>query len=84
MFGISTWKLIVCRKPIILEIVFRWFSFFGSSQAHLEPELELFEVDDIGDDGDDEWWFVAPLSPKRQTALARVLDDLERKKKKII
>ena len=21
--------------------------------AHLEPELELFEVDDIGDDGDD-------------------------------
>ena len=22
--------------------------------AHLEPELELFEVDDIGDDGDDD------------------------------
>ena len=21
---------------------------------HLEPELELFEVDDIGDDGDDD------------------------------
>ena len=26
---------------------------FGFSLAHLEPELELFEVDDIGDDGDD-------------------------------
>ena len=24
--------------------------------AHLEPELELFEVDDIGDDGDDDLW----------------------------
>ena len=24
--------------------------------AHLEPELELFEVDDIGDDGDDYLW----------------------------
>ena len=22
--------------------------------AHLEPELELFEVDDIGNDGDDD------------------------------
>ena len=30
------------------------FPFFGSSLAHLEPELELFEVDDIGDDGDDD------------------------------
>ena len=24
--------------------------------AHLEPELELFEADDIGDDGDDDLW----------------------------
>ena len=24
--------------------------------AHLEPELGLFEVDDIGDDGDDDLW----------------------------
>ena len=42
--------------PIILEIAFRWFSFFSSSpaQAHLELELELFEVDDIGDDDDDD------------------------------
>ena len=30
------------------------FLFFGSYLAHLEPELELFEVDDIGDDGDDD------------------------------
>ena len=28
------------------------FFFFGSSLAHIEPELELF--DDIGDDGDDD------------------------------
>ena len=28
------------------------FLFLGSSLAHLEPELELFEVDDIGVDGD--------------------------------
>ena len=38
---------------------------------HLEPEPELFEVNDIGDDGDD----VAPLSSKLQTALARVVDE---------
>ena len=30
------------------------FSFFGSSLAHLEPKLQLFEVDDNGDDGDDD------------------------------
>ena len=30
------------------------FPFFGSSPAHLPPELELFEVDDFGDDGDDD------------------------------
>ena len=47
--------------------------------AHLEPELELFEVDDIGDDGDDD--FVAPLSPKFQTALAQVVDKLGPKRK---
>ena len=30
------------------------FPFFGSSLAHLEPELELFELDDIvGNDRDD-------------------------------
>ena len=30
------------------------FLFFGFPLARLEPELELFEVDDIGDDGDDD------------------------------
>ena len=48
--------------------------------THLESELELFEVDDICDDGDDNW-FVAPLSPKLQTALAQVLDELGPKQK---
>ena len=47
------------------------FLFFNSSLAHLEPELELFEVDDIGDDGDDDLWY--HYLP--QTALARVLDE---------
>ena len=28
--------------------------FSGSSLAHLEPEQKLFEVDVIGDDGDDD------------------------------
>ena len=40
--------------PIILEIVCRWFSFFGTSLAYLEPEQELFELDDIGNDGGDD------------------------------
>ena len=31
------------------------FPFFGSSLTHLEPELKLFEVNDIGDDGDDDF-----------------------------
>ena len=30
------------------------FLFLGSSLAHLEPELELIEFDDIGVDGDDD------------------------------
>ena len=30
------------------------FLFFGSSLAHLEPQVELFKVDDFGDDGDDD------------------------------
>ena len=29
------------------------FRFLGSSLAHLEPELQLFEADDIGVDGND-------------------------------
>ena len=39
--------------------------------AHLELKLGLFEVDDIGDDGDDDLWY--HYLP--QTALARVLDE---------
>ena len=54
------------------------FHFFSSSLALLEPELELFEVDDIGDDGDDD---LSYHYPKLQTALARVLDELRPKQK---
>ena len=63
------------------------FLFFGSSLAHLEPELELFEVWEINvrqiiiiANG------INSQTPKLQTALARVLDKLERnqKKRKII
>ena len=39
----SSWKLYVDDFP-----------FFSSSLACLEPKLELFEVDDISDDGDDD------------------------------
>ena len=59
------------------------FPFFGSSQAHLEPELELFEVWEINvrqiiiiANG------INSQTPKLQTALARVLDELERNQKK--
>ena len=30
------------------------FPFLGSSLAHLEPKLQLFEVDDHGDAGNDD------------------------------
>ena len=59
------------------------FLFFSSSLACLEPELELFEVWEIN---------VRQIiiianginfkQPKLQTALARVLDELERNQKK--
>ena len=59
------------------------FLFFGSSLAHLEPELELFEVWEINvrqiiiiANG------INSQTPKLQTALARVLDELERNQKK--
>ena len=68
----SSWKLYLDE-----------FLFFGSSLARLEPELELFEVWEIN---------VRQIiiiangfnskTPKLQTALARVLDELERNKKK--
>ena len=44
----SSWKLYLDDFP-----------FLGSSLAHLEPKLELFKVDDIGDDGDDDLSFVS-------------------------
>ena len=59
------------------------FLFFSSSLAHLEPELELFEVWEINvrqiiiiANG------INSQTPKLQTALARVLDELERNQKK--
>ena len=68
----SSWKLYVDDFP-----------FFGSSLACLEPELELFEVWEINvrqiiiiANG------INSQTPKLQTALARVLDELERNQKK--
>ena len=46
------------------------FLFLGSSLAHLEPELEPFEV-----------WEIA-ISPKLQTVLTRLPEGLERFQKK--
>ena len=46
---------VLTKANIILEIVLRWLTpFLGSSLAHLEPELELLEVDDIGNDAKDD------------------------------
>ena len=47
------------------------FLFIGFSLADLEPELELFEV---WDDGDDD---LSHHNLPNFTALARVLDELE-------
>ena len=52
------------------------FLFFSSSLAHLEPELDLFEVWKIIANG------INSRIPKLQTALARVLDELERNQEK--
>ena len=55
------------------------FLFFGSSLAHLEPKLQVFEVWEINVqqiiiivNG------INSQTPKLQTAFARVLDELER------
>ena len=57
--------------------------FFGSSLARLEPEPELFEVWEINVR---QIIIIASSinfkQPKLQTALARVLDELERNQKK--
>ena len=45
--------------PLSWKLYLDNFPFLGSSLTHLEPKLELFEVDDIGDDGDDDLSFVS-------------------------
>ena len=54
--------------------------FLGSFLAHLEPKFQLFEVDDHGDAGNDD--FFAPSSSKLQTVVTWVLEELERNPKK--
>ena len=63
----SSWKLYVDDFP-----------FFSSSLAYLEPELELFEVWEINV----RQIIINSRSPKIQTALACVLDELERNQEK--
>ena len=53
------------------------FLFFGSPLAHLETELELFEVWEIM-----VRQIIITIITKLQTALARFLDELERNQKK--
>ena len=45
---------ILFKLDITSGIFLDWKWNFVLVLAHLEPELELFEVDDIGDDGDDD------------------------------
>ena len=54
------------------------FHFFSSSLACLEPELELFEVWEINV----RQIIIIANGINSQTALARVLDELERNQKK--
>ena len=54
------------------------FLFFSSSLACLEPELELFEVWEINV----RQIIINSRTPKIQTALAWVLDELERNQEK--
>ena len=66
--------------PLSWKLYVDEFPFFSSSLAHLEPELELFEVWEINvrqiiiiANG------INSQTSKLQTALARVLNKLERK-----
>ena len=55
-------RLVLISRPIALRAI--WYgsqrgakscfsiTYFSSLLAHFEPELEMFEVDDIGNDGD--------------------------------
>ena len=69
-----------CQLPIIWEIVFRWLSSFwflsSSSRTRAKAVWSWWLWRWWW------WWIVAPLLPKLQTALARVLDELERNQKK--
>ena len=56
------------------------FLFFGSSLAHPKPEIGLFEVN--GDDGETNNHSHQRQCHQLQTAVARVLDELERNPKK--
>ena len=68
----------ILRLPVvILEIVFRWFSFFWFLS---KSSITRVEVDENGDDGDDILSH-HHLTPKLQTALTQILDELERNQK---
>ena len=42
---------------------------FALVLVHLEPELKLFEVDDIGDDGDDDLFTIISQTEATKTYL---------------
>ena len=54
--------------------------FLGSALAHLKPKLQLFEVDDHGDAGNDD---LSHHHLKLQTVITWVLDELERNPEKL-
>merc|ERR1711952_137802 len=62
--------------PSSWKLYVDYFPFFSSSLACLEPQLAMFEVWEINANG------INSQTPKLQTALARVLDKLERNQKK--
>ena len=66
--------------PNILGIVFWWFSFLGfpssSSRTQVTAVWSWWPLRCW------QWWFVAPSSPKLQTVVTWVLDELERNQKK--
>ena len=45
--------------PLSWKLYLDYFPFLGSCLAHIAPKLELFEVDDIGNDGDVDLSFVS-------------------------
>ena len=60
--------------PSFWKLTFDDFTFSGPSLAHLEPELQLFKVDDNDDDGDDDYlqsWLFLTNSLKDQRELIK-------------